>query len=102
MSYRELRFRDNEWGDLPVIFTSDEVPSEKYWQIAARVTKNCYSRWRMYYLISYSLVHDPKDTIPLSIVTTADLWRHVNARYWHFDVIFVDCYWKYLFYDEMV
>ena len=25
-------------------------------------------------------------------VITVDLWRHPNARHWHCDVIFVDCY----------
>ena len=28
-------------------------------------------------------------------VTTVDLWYHANARYWHCDVIFVDCSWTY-------
>ena len=34
-----IRFLGNEWGDLPIIFTSDEVTSENYWQIASRVTQ---------------------------------------------------------------
>ena len=29
----------HEWGDLPIIFTSDEVTSENHWQIASRVTQ---------------------------------------------------------------
>ena len=29
----------HEWGDLPMIFTSDEVTSENQWQITSRVTK---------------------------------------------------------------
>ena len=29
---------DHEWGDLPTIFTSDEVTSENQWQIGSRVT----------------------------------------------------------------
>ena len=29
----------HEWGDLPMIFTSDEVTSENYGQIASRVTQ---------------------------------------------------------------
>ena len=33
----------HSWGDLPMIFTSDEVTSENHWQITSRVTKNCYS-----------------------------------------------------------
>ena len=34
----------HEWGDLPMIFTSDEVTTENHSQIASRVTKNRYSR----------------------------------------------------------
>ena len=26
----------HEWGDLPIIFTSDEATSENYWQITSR------------------------------------------------------------------
>ena len=33
-------FFGHEWGDLPMIFTSDEVTSENHWQITSRVTKN--------------------------------------------------------------
>ena len=29
----------HEWGDLPIIFTSEEVTSENYMQIASRVTQ---------------------------------------------------------------
>ena len=29
----------HKWGDLPIIFTSDEVTSENHWQITSRVTK---------------------------------------------------------------
>ena len=32
-------FLGHEWGDLPMIFTSDEVTSENHWQIASRVTQ---------------------------------------------------------------
>ena len=30
----------HEWGDSPIIFTSDSVTSENYWQITSRVTTN--------------------------------------------------------------
>ena len=30
MSYRESRFLGHEWGDLPMIFTRDEVMSENH------------------------------------------------------------------------
>ena len=30
------------WGDLPMIFTSDEVTSENHWQIASRVTQKSF------------------------------------------------------------
>ena len=39
MSYREWRFLDHEWGDLLIIFTSDEVASENHWHIASRMTQ---------------------------------------------------------------
>ena len=29
----------HKWGDLPMIFTSDEVTSENHWQITSPVTK---------------------------------------------------------------
>ena len=32
-------FLGHEWGDLPIIFTSDKVTSENCWQIASRVTQ---------------------------------------------------------------
>ena len=32
-------FLGHEWGDLPIIFTSDEVTGENYWKIASRVTQ---------------------------------------------------------------
>ena len=32
-------FFGHEWGDLPMIFTSDEVTSDNHWQITSRVTK---------------------------------------------------------------
>ena len=32
-------FFGHEWGDLPMIFTSDEVASKNHWQITSRVTK---------------------------------------------------------------
>ena len=31
MSYHELRCLGHEWGDLPIIFRSDEVTSENHW-----------------------------------------------------------------------
>ena len=39
-------FLGHEWAGLPMIFTRDEVISEKHWQIALRL--------RMYYFISYT------------------------------------------------
>ena len=35
MSYREYQFLGYEWGDLPIIFTSDEVTNENHWQITS-------------------------------------------------------------------
>ena len=31
-------FLGHDWGNLPIIFTSDEVTSENYWKIASWLT----------------------------------------------------------------
>ena len=97
-------FFGHEWGDLPMIFTSDEVTSENHWQITSWVTKKivihgneciilfltcCFIFWTY-----RSAANNDRSLIsPLSLgtVITVDLWRHMNARHWHCDVIFVDC-----------
>ena len=113
MSYREKRFLGHEWGDLPMIFTSDEVTSENYRQIASRVTPKIVIHGNE--CIGFFFLHAvlcPEDTIPLKRiidnwfrhcrwgrsfltyycdVTTVDLWRHANISYWQCYVIFVDC-----------
>ena len=44
----------HEWGDLPMIFMSDEVTSENHWQIASGVIKkNNYSRCIISFLTCY-------------------------------------------------
>ena len=113
MSYREQRFFGHQWGDLPMIFTSDEVMSENHWQITSRVNKKSLltvTNVSFYFLhaILY-LEHIPFRCKQWSIahfaivardgvfftwhcdVITVDLWRHANARHWHCDVIFLNC-----------
>ena len=44
MSYRELRFLGHVWGDLAMIFTSNEVTSESHWKSHHAWPKNRYAR----------------------------------------------------------
>ena len=57
------------WGDLPIIFTSDEVTSEIHWQIASRVTqKSLFTVANAsFYFLRTSLC--PEHTIPLKRIT---------------------------------
>ena len=58
----------HEWGDLPIIFTSDEVTSENHWQIASRVTKK--SLFTVTNVLFYFLhaILCPEHTIPLKTI----------------------------------
>ena len=100
-------------GDSAMIFTSDKVTNENHCRIASRVTKKivihgnecivllltCYFlSWthksaKNYHraLISPLLPGQPFLTEHCDI-TTNDLWRHANAKYWYCDVIFVYCH----------
>ena len=55
----------HKWGDLPMIFTSDEVTSENHWQITSRVTEKSLftvTNVLFYFLLSiFYLEH----TVPL-------------------------------------
>ena len=97
-----------------MIFMSDEVTSESHWQIASQVTKkfiiHCNSCIIVYFLhaILCPWTHNSAinnhglSILPLLLamrsfltyhcdVTTVDLWRQANMRYWNCDIIFVDC-----------
>ena len=72
MSYRELRFGGHEWGDLPMIFTSDGVTRENQWQIASRVTPKSLFKVTN---VSFYFLHAiwcPEHTIPLKQLSIAD------------------------------
>ena len=92
----------SQWGDLPKIFTSDEVTSENHWQIASRVTqKSLFTVTNLLFYFLHAILC-PEHTILLKTiidrsfrncrqgrsfltqhcdVTIVDLWRHANARY---------------------
>ena len=68
-------FLGHEWGDLPKIFTSDEVTSENHWQIASRVTqKSLFTVTNASFYFLYAILY-PENRIPLK--TIIDRWfRH--------------------------
>ena len=58
-SYREEQFFGNEWGNLPMIFTSDFVTRENHWQIASWVTqKSLFTVTNVFFLY---VVFSPPD-----------------------------------------
>ena len=65
----------HEWGDLPQIFTSDEVTNENHWQIISRMTKKIVipDTELLFYFLHASFC--PEHAIPLK--TTIDRsFRH--------------------------
>ena len=94
-------FFRHEWGEWAIIFTSDESHHE--------LPQNRYSRWRMYYTISYTLFYFLNAQVRYKQLSIADcrqklfsdlvLWRHHSwsgssrqRGVWHCDLIFVDCF----------
>ena len=89
MSHREQGFFGHEWGDLPMIFTSDEVTAENHWQMTSRENKkslfmvtNVLSYF-LYYFISWthhSATNNHRSLIsPLTlrtVISELTLWRH--------------------------
>ena len=94
-------------------FTSDEVTSENHCRIASRVTKKSLFTVTnvLFYFLHAILCHEHTNPLRTIIegsfrhscqgrpfltehcdVTTIDLWRHANAKYWYCDVIFVNCH----------
>ena len=65
MSYREYRFLGHEWGDMPIIFTRDEVTSENHWQTTSRVTqKSLFALTNVSIYFLHAILSD-EHTIPL-------------------------------------
>ena len=65
MSYRVKSFWGHEWGDLPIIFTRDEVTSENHWQIASPVTpKSLFTVTKVLFYFLHA-IWCPEHTIPL-------------------------------------
>ena len=73
----------HEWGDLPIISTSDEVASENSWQIASRVIQKSLLTVTNVLRFSYTLFFGPEYTILLvdfAIVATDGLsWLSIVA-----------------------
>ena len=101
------------WYHLAVVFTRDEVTRENHCRITAWVTKKLLFTLMIilfYFFACYFMSWTHKSAknycrlliSPLSLrmvfsdlhcdVTTVDLWRHTNARYWYCYVIFVACH----------
>ena len=75
MSCHEQQFFGHEWGDLPMIFTSDQAKSENRWQITSEVTK------KSLFMVTYVLFHFlhailcPEYTIPINTIIDCS-FRH--------------------------
>ena len=100
------RIWGHEWGDLPMIFTSDEVTSEYHRQIASRVTQKSLFMVTNVLLYFLHAIWWPEYTFPLKQLLIDDFatvakeslfWlSKANLDYWRCDVIFVNCFctWK--------
>ena len=99
-----------DWGNSAMIFTSDFVTLENHRRIASWVIKKktvftvthalfyfsraFYALMEHITLLNQLSVHFAKDGLYwLDIVTSSqfNLWHHPNTRYWHCDIIFVNC-----------
>ena len=62
----------HEWGDLPIIFVSDEGASENHWHIASRMTQK--SLFMVTKVLFYFLhaIWCPEHTIPLKQLSISD------------------------------
>ena len=80
----------HEWGDLPMIYRSDEVTIENHWQITSRVTKKSlftvtllYVLNRLFYVLNTQF-HQKQPSIAHFVIVAKDglfllaLWRHHN------------------------
>ena len=86
-------FFGHEWGDLPMIFTSDEVTSENHWQITSRVTKKSlftltnvlFYFLHAIYVLNTQFRYKQSSMTHLAIVAKGNvfsglaLWRHHNG-----------------------
>ena len=101
------------WKSIFFSATSEAIRQWNHCRIASRVTKKSLFTITnvLFYFLHAILCHE--DTNPLRTiiecsfrhccqgrpfltehcdVTTIDLWRHANAKYWYCEVIFVDCH----------
>ena len=62
----------HEWGDLPIIFMSDEVTSENHWQIASQVTQKSSFTVTNVLLYFLHVILCPEHTILIKQLSIAD------------------------------
>ena len=93
----------HEWGDSPIIFTSDTVTSKNYWRITPAVIKNslCTAIHMLFYSLHAFLALKHKQmgenshrSIAAPMLFTVGqwlmvLWRHTTA---YRDVVLTDCH----------
>ena len=79
----------HEWGDSPIIFTSDAVTSENYWRITSRVTTNIVINGSTYIILFLTLFSSTETQINRWKLPSIDrssivvvLWRHANIYLW--------------------
>ena len=91
-------WRSHEWKSLPNRLTSDKkIVIHGNECIILFFTRYFMSRTHKFHktIIECSFRHCCYGRSFLTWycdVTTIDLWRHAKAKYWYYDVIFVDCY----------
>ena len=88
----------HEWGDSPIIFTSDAVTSENHWRITQWVTKTSLlmatNFLHAFLVLKHREIHENSHrSIAASLLFTVDqsvvaLWRQVNT---YCDIILTDC-----------
>ena len=76
----------HEWGDSPIIFTSDAATSEKYWRITSQVTTNIVINGTPYIILFLLWSLDAEIQINRWKLPSIDhhpiavtLWRHANT-----------------------
>ena len=101
----------HEWGDSTMVFTSD-VTRENHCRIVSWMTTSVFTVTHTLFYFLHAIICPDREQKPakqssmapfaifsidgifwLGIATSPqfNLWRQAKARYWHCDVIFVDC-----------
>ena len=77
----------HEWGDLPIIFTSDEVTSENQWQIASQVTPKLLFTVKNVLFHFLHAILCPEHTILLKQLSIADFAIVAKDRLFWFSIL---------------